>query len=181
MCTSTSHGSPQERESTQTDSASATDCPAIAASSSSSIATSVSEMKETGNRLLKEGKPKAAVKAYTGALQNAALEQLDDHEKAVLRSNRSLAYVRAHLNAKVSSYWHPSLQIPRLFHVPRNGQYRSHMLGKVENLQAEADARQAAELSPSWPKPLHRLAQALQVTQLLPGSPTSCVPSRDKV
>ena len=106
MCTSTSHGSPQERKSTQADSSSATDCPATSASSSSSIATSVSELKETGNRLLKEGKPKAAVKAYSGALQDAAIEQLNDHEKAVLLSNRSLAYVRAHLSAKVSSYWH---------------------------------------------------------------------------
>ena len=30
--------------------------------------------------------------------------------------------------------------------------------------QAEADARVATKMAPGWPKPLHRLAQALQVT-----------------
>ena len=102
MCTSSSQGSPREKYGNQTVSTSATDDPANAASSSSSGVASVSELKETGNCLLKEGKPKAAVNAYTGALQSAVLEQLDDQQKAVLLSNRSLAYVKAHLNAKVS-------------------------------------------------------------------------------
>ena len=103
MCTSSSHGCPQGKESTQPASTSATDNSANAASSSPSSATSVSEMKERGNCLLKEGKFKGAVKAYTSALQSAALEQLDDQQKAVLLSNRSLAYVKTHLNAKVYS------------------------------------------------------------------------------
>ena len=101
MCTSTSHGSSQEKESTQSVSTLATNDPANGASSSPSIAISVSEFKERGNLLLKEGKPKAAVKAYTSAMQSAALEQLDDQQKAVLLSNRSAAFIRAHLNAKV--------------------------------------------------------------------------------
>ena len=79
----------------------------------------MSDFKEKGNCLLKEGKPKAAVKAYTSALQNAALQQLDDQQKAVLLSNRSIAYITAHLNAKVHIHyrlmvlqhdWHPPLQ-----------------------------------------------------------------------
>ena len=101
MCTSSSLGSTQEKDSTQAVLTSATDDSANAASSSSSVATNVSELKERGNCLLNEGKPKAAAKAYTGALQSAAREQLDDQQKAVLLSNRSLAYLRAHLNAKV--------------------------------------------------------------------------------
>ena len=119
MCTSNSNGCPQEQECTQADSTSAADESANAASSSSPIGTSVSDLKEKGNCLLREGKPKAAVKAYTSALQNAALEQLDDQQKAVLLSNRSIAYITAHLNAKVHIHYrlivlqhgqHPPLQ-----------------------------------------------------------------------
>ena len=101
MCTSNSNGCPQEKECTQAVSTSAADESANAAGSSSPIGTSVSDLKERGNCLLGEGKPKAAIKAYTSALQNAALEQLDDQQKAVLLSNRAIAYISAHLNAKV--------------------------------------------------------------------------------
>ena len=34
----------------------------------------------------------------------------------------------------------------------------------LNSKQAEADARVATKMAPGWPKPLHRLAQALQVT-----------------
>ena len=139
MCTSSSHSSPQESAGTHLVSTSATDCPANAGSTSSSIASSVSELKERGNCMLKEGKPKAAVKAYTGALQNAALEQLDDHGKAVLLSNRSLAYVRAHLNAKVASdcrllaFRHTSVLRCKISTTVmfKECHHRSHFLGSI--------------------------------------------------
>ena len=55
------------------------------------------------------------------------------------------------------------------------------LLDIMGNMQAEADARQANKLAPAWPKPLHRLAQALQVTHCLPAPTTLCRPSYDKV
>jgi len=68
--------------------------------------------KQKGNEHLKESKPKAAVTAYSSALEAAALEQLDDHEKAVLLSNRSFAYIKCNLFVKVTpvshSYIHTS-------------------------------------------------------------------------
>ena len=173
MCTSGSIGSSQEKESTQAVSISATNDPANGASSSSSMATSMSKLKERGNCLLNEGKPKAAVKAYTDALQNAALDQLDDQQKAVLLSNRSAAYVKAHLNAKVYAnccvivFQHsciPRCKDLKWYHNKLIERLHIGLLNSVGNMQAEADARQAIKLAPTWPKPLHRLAQALQVT-----------------
>ncbi|CAK0782952.1 hypothetical protein CVIRNUC_006147 [Coccomyxa viridis] len=41
-------------------------------------------------------------------------------------------------------------------------------------MQAEADARQAIKLAPTWPKPLHRLAQALQGQQRWEEAITAC-------
>ena len=57
--------------------------------------------KQQGNNLIKENKPKSAVKAYASALKAAAVEHVDDQEKAVLLSNRSYAYVRCSLFIKV--------------------------------------------------------------------------------
>ncbi len=59
--------------------------------------------KQKGNDLLKENKPKAAVQAYASALKAAAVEHVDDQEKAVLLSNRSYAYLRSNLFVKVSN------------------------------------------------------------------------------
>ncbi len=36
----------------------------------------------------------------------------------------------------------------------------------LPTVQAEGDARSATKLAPTWPKPLHRLVQALQVMRL---------------
>ena len=57
--------------------------------------------KQKGNDLLKENKPKAAVQAYASALKAAAVEHVDDQERAVLLSNRSYAYLKSSLFVKV--------------------------------------------------------------------------------
>ena len=57
--------------------------------------------KQKGNDLLKENKPKAALKAYASALNAAAVEHVDDHEKAVLLSNRAYAHIKCNMFIKV--------------------------------------------------------------------------------
>lgn len=70
--------------------------------------TCVSALKQKGNELLKESKPKAAIKTYTSALEAAAVEHTDDQERAVLLSNRAFAHItcRQYIQVGLSSVRH---------------------------------------------------------------------------
>ena len=125
--------------------------------------------KQKGNDLLKDNKPKSALQAYASALKAAADEHVDDEEKAVLLSNRSYAYLKCNLFVKArSSLLHIALYHDHFsFHSTNSHAIRMRSgrcpLNLFVFVQAEGDARLATKLAPTWPKPLHRLAQALQV------------------
>ena len=59
-----------------------------------SLGTRITALKQKGNQMLKENKPKAALKAYESALEAAAEGHLDGQQLAILSSNRAFAYIR---------------------------------------------------------------------------------------
>ena len=66
-----------------------------------SLGTRITALKQKGNQLLKENKPKSALKAYDNALEAAAEGHLDGQQLAVLYSNRAFAYIRCGQYVKV--------------------------------------------------------------------------------
>ena len=66
-----------------------------------SLGTRTTALKQKGNQLLKENRPKAALKAYESALEAAAEGHLDGQQLAVLYSNRAFAYIRCGQYVKV--------------------------------------------------------------------------------
>jgi hypothetical protein len=66
-----------------------------------SLGTRITALKQKGNQLLKENKPKAALKAYNSALEAAAEGHMDGQQLAVLHSNRASAYIRCAQYVKV--------------------------------------------------------------------------------
>jgi hypothetical protein len=66
-----------------------------------SLGIRITALKQKGNQLLKENKPKAALKAYNSALEAAAEGHLDGQQLAVLHSNRAFTYIRCGQYVKV--------------------------------------------------------------------------------
>lgn len=117
---------------------------------------SIQTFKRTANNFLHKGNFEQAIQYYTATIDACTQEGLEDSQLAVLHSNRALAHTRNGSYAQAS--YTPAFIDADAFN-PRDPP--SHTIFAFTGKQAVEDAQKARKLNPAWPKPMHRLAQAL--------------------